>query len=256
MSGQRLPSAPQSTVVRVVAILAILVLVTLGVWLWSSSRPEASPLVSGESSHSPDGTAAPTVVDVLCDANFTLRVSSDTVAATASGVAVRVTSEAPEGAYLNFGLGGDPMPASPETWMLAAPAGELQLSCSTLEHEGAVVNVIVVDPDHHWSDQTLDGLGCPVRGIPSWVVSGGTGATPEDAVAQLIANFTEHGASPTLTRYEYAQIGYLDTSNQTWIIGTADATHMTAVVTESGAEYQASPEVLCVASPWTAAANT
>lgn len=255
MAGQRLSSAPQSTVVRVVAILAILLFVTLGVWRWSNSRSEASPFVSGEPSHSPDGTTAPTVVDVLCDANFTLRVSSDTVAATTSGVAVRVTSEAPAGAYLNYGFGGDPLPASPETWVLPAPPGELQLSCSTLDQEGAVANVTVVDPDHVWSVQTLAGLGCPIGGMPSWAVSAGTGATPEDAVAQLIANFTDFGVSPTLTRFEHAQIGYAETSNQTWIVGTADSTHMTAVVTESGAGYSAMPDSLCTASPWTAVAS-
>jgi hypothetical protein len=185
-----------------------------------------------------------------------LQVSSDTVAATASGVAVRVTSEAPAGAYLNYGFGGELMPASPETWMLAAPVGEFQMSCSTLEQEGAVVSVGVVDPGHHWSDRTPASLGCPIGGVPSWAVSGGTGATPEDAVAQLIANFTDAGVSPALTRFEHAQSGYPETSNQTWVIGTADATFMTAVVTEVDTGYSAEPDFLCAASPWTAAATT
>jgi len=255
MAGQRLSSVTQSTVVRVVAVLALLALVALGVWLWSISRSSPAQFVSGEGATPADGKAAPTVVDVLCDANLALRVSSDTVAATASGVAVRVTSEAPAGAYLNYGLGGDPMPASPETWMLAAPPGELQLSCSTLGHEGAVVTVAVVDPGHFWSDLTLADLGCPIGGMPGWAVSGGTGATPEEAIADLIANFTALGASPTLTRSEHAAIGYPGAANQTWIIGATDTTYMTAVVTGSGTNYSAFPDALCEASPWPTAAN-
>jgi len=200
-----------------------------------------------------DGTSAPALVEVLCDADLSVSVSSDTVAATSSGVALRVTSEAPAGAYLNYGLGGDPMPATPETWMLAAPPGELHLWCSTLDHEGAEVAVTVVDPDHHWSDRTLADFGCPIGGMPYWVVSAGTGATPEEAVTNLIAKFTASGVSPTLTRSEHAEIGYPDASNQTWIIGTADTTYMTAVVAQSGSNYTANPDALCVASPWTTA---
>lgn len=202
-----------------------------------------------------EGTSAPALVEVLCDADLGLSVSSDTVAATSSGVAVRVTSEAPAGAYLNYGLGGDPMPATPETWMLAAPPGELHLWCSTLDHEGAEVAVTVVDPDHHWSDRTLADFGCPIGGMPGWVVSGGTGATPEEAVTNLIANFTASGVSPSLTRSEHAEIGYPDASSQTWIIGRADTTYMTAVVAQSGSNYTAYPDALCEASHWATASD-
>lgn len=38
-----------------------------------------------------------------------------------------------------------------------------------------------------------------------------------------------------------------------WIIGTADATYMTAVVTGSGTSYSAFPDLLCEARPWATA---
>lgn len=213
----------------------------------ASGSPEAAPPA--------EGTSAPALVEVLCGADLGLSLSSDTVAATSSGVAVRVTSEASAGAYLNYGLGGDPMPATPATWMLAAPPGELHLSCSTLDHQGTEVAVTVVDPDHHWSDRKLADFGCPIGGIPGWVVSGGTGATPEEAVTNLIAKSTAYGVSPTLTRSEHAEIGYPDAPSQTWIIGTTDTTYMTAVVAQSGSNYTADPDALCEASPWATASD-
>lgn len=255
MAGEGLSHVNQSTAMRIVVILAILAAFGVGAWIWSNSGAEDTPRASEGSPGSPGVKTVPAVVDVLCDANLAVQVSSDAVAATASGVAVRVTSEAPVGAYLNYGFGGDPMPASPETWMLAAPPGELHLGCSTLEQEGALTTVLVVDPGRYWSDQTLAERGCPVGGQPGWAVRGGDGATPEEAVAQVLANFAEAGVSPTLARYEHAYLGYPDASSPTWIIGTADETYATVMVNESGSSYIASPDYLCVPSPWTVSSS-
>jgi len=229
-----------------VVLVAVVAVVMFLVW-----RPEGLGL-SGRPRPA-DGMAAPTLVEAICDAELGLGVSSDAVAATSSGVAVRVTSEAPAGAYLNYGWGGDPMPATPETWTLAAPPGPLQLSCSTLDHQGAEVVVTVVDPNGYWSDQTVADFGCTIGAMPGWADPGGAGATPEGAVTDLIANFTAAGASPTLTRSERAETGYPDAQRQTLILGTADTTYMTAVVTPSGSQYAADPDALCQASPWATA---
>jgi hypothetical protein len=48
------------------------------------------------------------------------------------------------------------MPDAAQTWTLAAPPGELRLSCSTLDHQGAEVVVDVVDPHGYWSNLTAD----------------------------------------------------------------------------------------------------
>ena len=197
-------------------------------------------------------SAAPSMVEVHCGEDLSLRVSSPTVTATSSGVAVRVTSEAAEGACLNYGLGGDELPATAEVWTLAAPPGDMQLSCSTLAEEGPELVVTVTDPDGHWSPLTLGELGCVVSGMPGWVVEGGSGATAREAIDALAASFAEAGVTPALTRSMRAAIGYTGGATQTWIVGTAETPTMTAVVMEKDGIYKAWPDALCAPGPWPA----
>ncbi len=228
--------------IAVAAVVALVAVVWRPTWLGFSHGTQL-----------PDGSA-PAHVDVLCDADLALSVSGEVVAATAAGVAVQVTSEAPAGAYLNYawsgGGGGGGTPNAAQTWMLAAPPGKLRLSCSTLDREGAEVVVDVVDPHEYWSDLTLADLGCPLGGMPSWAVSAGTGETAQEAVDDLISKFEDVGTSPAVTRAEHAEIGYPDAPTQTWILGNAGTTYMTAMVTDTGSGYTADPDALCRPSPW------
>jgi len=232
----------------IAAVAAVAAVAVLAAVVWRPTWLGFSP-----GAQAADGSA-PTRVDVLCGADLALSVSDDVVAATAAGVAVQVTSEAPAGAYLNYGWpgggGGDGMPEAAQTWTLAAPPGELRLSCSTLDRQGAEVVVDVVDPHGYWSDLTLADLGCPLGGMPSWAVAGGTGATAQEAVDDLIAKFDDAGTSQVLTRAEHAGIGYPDAPTQTWILGNAGTTYMTARVTDTGSGFTADPDALCRPSPW------
>ena len=223
----------------VVAAVAALTLVASG--CATTSAETGSPVPT---------FAAAESVEVMCDKDLVLTVSAPAVAATSAGVAVRVTSEAPEGAYLNYGTGGDAMPSEPATWILASPPGDLTLSCSTLEKEGQPVTVTVTDPHAYWSDATLDELGCPLGGMPSWAMGGASGSTAEEAVAGLAANFNAQADGPAMTRWDRAFIGYADNPHQSWVLGTADETRMTAIVIGSGGSFESFPEAICQANPW------
>ena len=189
-------------------------------------------------------------LDVLCDKDLVLTASSTAVAATPTGVTVRVTSEAPRGAYLNYGTGGDELPADAATWTLASPPGALTLNCSTLEKEGTPVTVTVTDPNGYWSDATVEDLGCTIGGMPSWAIGGASGSTAEEAVAGLAANFNAQSDNPAMTRWERASVGYVDSPQQSWVLGTADETRMTAIVTGSDGSFESFPEAICDPGPW------
>jgi len=217
----------------------------------------ASPRAGDDPSDSasPEPREQPPPLEVLCDENLVLSVSGETVEAGSAGVAVLVTSDAPPGAYLHYEYGGDEMPPSPSTWLLVPPPGEWELSCATLEVEGDPVTVTVVDPGGYWSARTIEDYGCPMGAIPSWAIGGGSGSTPEEAVAALAASFNDSGIEPPLTRWEHAGIGYRDSADQTWIVGTDDVTHLTAIVTGGGQSFSASPNWLCVPNPWSVPAD-
>ena len=222
-----------------------------------SASPEApSVSLSPVTSPSPEVTALPTVqpvaLEVFCDADLVLHVSSDTVSATSAGVPLLVSSEAPAGTYLTHDSGGDPLPASPETWMFTTPPGPLHFSCFDFEAdvEGATVAVTVVDPKHYWTDTSLAVYGCHDFSIVDWAIGPAAGATPEEAVENLIASFTDFGTSRELTRREHAEIGYPDAATQTWVIGSSDAPSMTAQVWEAGAGYEAGADAVCEGGAW------
>lgn len=213
----------------------------------SSPSPAASPSSSPVPSSSASGVAT---LEVLCDEDLNLIVSSPAVDATAGGVELVVTSEAPTGAYLNYGIGGDELPTETATWLLAVPPGEMTLSCSTLEQEGDVVTVAVTDPDGYWSTKTLEEFGCPIAGIPDWAISAGSGDTTAAALAELADNANEIGQEPRLTRWERAAIGYPEAETQIWILGSDDETQITAMVNTKGGTVYAGPDMLCEPSPW------
>jgi len=198
----------------------------------------------------PSPTAEPIPLKVHCGADLKLSVSSDEVTVASGGVPLLVSSDAPAGAYLNYGIGGDEVPAEPTTWTVGVAPGEMPLSCSTLEEVGPEVVVTVVAPEGAMYPQTLDELGCPIGGIPSWAVPSGEGATPDEAVTALLANFNAHRDDEAFTRAEQAAVGYVGSLTQTWILGTADETRVQAIVNVGPNGSVAWPDKMCVPSPW------
>jgi len=205
-----------------------------------------------EPSPTPTPTVEPVALEVHCDEDLVLTVSSETVTATPTGVPLLVSSDAPAGAYLNHTTGGDPLPATPTMWMLTAAPGALTLHCSTLEAEGAVVEVTVVDPNGYWSNATLEELGCPMGGIPSWAIEAGEGDTAHEAIEALMANFNEGGRNPEMTRGMHAGLGYPEAADQAWILGNDRTTEIKAVVTKTGSGFTAWPDWMCEPTPWPA----
>jgi len=187
---------------------------------------------------------------VHCGSDLVLSVSAEAVAATAEGVPLLVSSDAPAGAYLTYEYGGDELPATAQTWNLTPPPGEWTLSGMTLELEGPEVAVTVVDPFGFWNDATLEDFGCEIGGMPSWAISGASGATPEEAIEGLMAQFNDGGHEPALTRAVHAEAGYPEAASQEWILGSDDATDVVAVVDESESGYFAWPDAICVSVPW------
>lgn len=100
-------------------------------------------------------------------------------------------------------------------------------------------------PGGHWSDATAEDFGCAVGAMPGWAIEGGTGATPEEAVEELMGQFAE-----PMERAERAWVGYPDAAVQTWILGDERLTKVSAMVYEANGEYQASPDYICVETPW------
>lgn len=190
-------------------------------------------------------------VSVHCGVDLAITVSSAVVAATSAGVVLEVSSDAPAGTYLTFGNRGEPLPEGPETWVSDAPPGEMALTCM-LDGEESEATVTVVDPDGVWSDRTLAEAGCTVSGIPGWAVAvaGAKGDTAEEAVEDLLDKFTSADVEPVYTRSERADIGYPESPEQTWIIGTDRSPHVTAVVIETADGFAAHPDVLCERNGW------
>ena len=203
------------------------------------TSPSPSPSYSG-----------PAAIDVRCNEDLSITVSSATVAATSAGVVLNVSSEAPAGAYLNYGTGGDELPAGPATWTLGNPPGPMTLSCSTLEVEGDPVTVTVADPNGYWSNATTEDLGCVIGGMPGWAIEGGSGSTPDDALAELAANFNATTNGEPLTTWRPASAGYPDATRETWVVGTAEKVKITAIVVQTATGYESYPDALCVEGPW------
>ncbi len=184
------------------------------------------------------------MLEASCGADTALTAPATQVAASPVGVAMGVSSTAAAG-------------ATPRRQARRPGRSRLRrASCSshvrppTPDRQGAHVAVAVVDPHGYWSDLTLDDLGCALGGTPGWIAGGGTGATPEDAIRDLLSKLGTAGMSPDPARFERAAIGYPDSPHQTWILGTADSTYMTAAVTRSGSTYTADPDLLCEPAQW------
>jgi len=244
-AGARVRRWRVARVMTVAGLLAVAALVTGCSGAGPDEVPTASGMPGGGVEPQVTPPSAPGALEVHCDENFVLTVSAQTVQATAAGVPLRVSSAAPAGTYLHYPAGGDELPAEPSVWMLEEPPGELALSCSSLDAEGADVVVTVVDPGGHWSDATAEDFGCAVGGMPGWAIEGGTGATPEEAVEELMGQFAE-----PMERAERAWVGYPDAAVQTWILGDERLTKVSAMVYEANGEYQASPDYICVETPW------
>lgn len=213
-----------------------------------SATPSATP--SASPSPSPTVTVDAQPLEVLCDADLVTHVSSETVTATSAGVPLLVSSEAPAGTYLVHNYGGDELPASPETWILTIEPGPLTLGCFKDDVDGPEVTVTIADPGGYFSTTTLAGYGCDRGGLVDWAFGPATGATPEEAVTNLVAGFGEFGTRRELTRWEHADVGYRDAAIQTWVIGSDASPDITAQVMKSGSGYQAFADAICAGGTW------
>ena len=218
-----------------------------------SLAPTSSPVSSPSSSPTPTPTPTvdPVALEVFCDADLVLHVSSDTVTATSAGVPLLVSSEAPPGTYLTYDFAGDELPASPETWMFTNGPGTLHLACwdPATDVKSAEVEVAIVDPHGYWSAATLEDYGCSSGAEVDWAIPPATGATPEEAIKGLIANFSDVGTRNSLTRWEHAEIGYPE-ARQHWILGSAESPAISAFITDIGTGFQATADGLCDPGAW------
>ncbi|MGC4175938.1 hypothetical protein [Demequina sp.] len=212
------------------------------------TSPGASLPPADSPSTAPSVAAEP--LEVSCGSDFVLSVSAPTVVASSAGVLLLVSSEAPAGAYLNYGVGGDELPAEPAQWAIDASPGELVLNCSSSEVEGETVTVQVEDPNGYWSTSTMADAGCEMGAIPGWAIGGASGETAEEAVAALAAVFNETGSDPELTRWARGSMGYPNAAVQNWILGTDAETKIAADVFATEEGFQAQPDYFCVSVPW------
>jgi len=97
--------------------------------------------------------------------------------------------------------------------------------------------------------ESLTGLGCRTQGSPSWVNGlGGTGATAEDAVEQVLVAFEELSrkqGKPAAFGAEPANLGYSGAQRQTWVASRDGRAYATIVVTATDGSYTAGPYALC-----------
>lgn len=90
----------------------------------------------------------------------------------------------------------------------------------------------------------MSDLGCPPGVTPGWAIPGpGVGATPEDAVKDLLASMT--GPDWSRATAARAQVGYPQAPVQTWIVSLSGRPEISVTVTAAGASFEALPDTCC-----------
>jgi len=224
----------------------------VGAWLSTSGEPPV-PSRDAAAPSSSDGPHHPTAdrVQVTCT-NEGIELDKRTIAAQPGGVVLVVSSSMPKGSYLAYisdgggQSGGDRMPADPTTWTLGLAPGDLTLTCAPPGdvEPGPAGHVQVTDPHGYWRGESLADLECTPGALPSWIGGlGGTGDTPEQAVDQVLANFTH--LAPATYSAQPAEIGYVDAATQTWVATKNGRPDMTIEVTRMDTRFSAGPERTC-----------
>lgn len=189
----------------------------------------------------------PELVVAACTASgFTL--SSQNVSTTDAGVRFSVSSTGPAGTYVNFswdgGGEGNPAPRLATEWIRPIPPGLVQVSCSTPAHEWPAQTVTVSDDGRHWSPITLSDLACPPGISPGWAISKpGRGASAEVAIREMLRHM--EGTDWSHATQTKAPIGYPDAPVQTWIVALSGRPEISATVTQTGVNFEASPDTIC-----------
>lgn len=234
---------------RASAALAGAVLVML-----SSCATAADTAIDTGHSGPAAGAGPATTLDVSCTPNG-ITVAGASVAATAAGVRLQVSSTTAPGTYLGFmwtgGGQGDPVPSAPTVWTLPIPPGRVELSCSGSTRPWPTAAVTVTDPDGNWRTATLADLGCDTTGgQPSWVARAGPGrgSTAGAAVSEVIRKLFRIGdprLNPAVVTTSRAPVGYPAADLETWIISSAGHPYLTATAAADGAAYTANPDQIC-----------
>lgn len=232
------------------SVVVIALAAGLSGWLSTSGPPAASTDTVAE----PDTSSSPRPADrvqVTCT-NEGISVSPSTVAARPDGVALLVSSSMPKGSYLTYisdgggQSGGERMSADPKTWTRGLAPGRLTLTCAPPGdvEPGPAGHLRVTDPHGYWRGESLSDLGCAPIAQPSWIRGlSGTGDTPEQAVDEVLANFTHLDQATYAARP--AEIGYVDAATQTWVATKNGRPSMTIEVSSKGAGFSAWPEWTC-----------
>jgi hypothetical protein len=146
----------------------------------------------------PSDATLPRLATARCTTTGTT-VGPVRIAAAPDGVHVDVADETGDRfTYLNFGLGGDPAPATPTERVLAWPPSSYHLSCSHGQDGVADEPVIltVVDPEGYYEAVDAEAvLGCVFTGQADGPVT--TGATGREAADAYVAQYVP-GATLTL----------------------------------------------------------
>jgi len=221
-------------------VLAVSVLPLAGCSSGNETRPNSSP----------ETTPSPEILRVTC-VGKSLRIATDSVAATAAGVTLRVKNRGPAGTYLNYSSlgvsGGDPAPRKATLWTLSFPPGQLVLSCSDHGLRGKSVRVEVEDPGHHWRTTSLRDLDCPGVAQPMWRFPTAKGPTPPAAAGALARGFDRIGQGrPGPLTPHVAAVGYPDDPSQTWLLSDSRGPYASArVVHADGQGFLAAADRLC-----------
>ncbi|MFJ8580155.1 hypothetical protein [Micromonospora sp. NPDC093277] len=207
-----------------------------------TAAPAEAALTAAPAGASAGPEAEP--VDVRCGPDG-VTVSGTTVRTGRAGVPIRVGGTVPAGTYLRIGWThggeGNPVPASPTVWTLTAPPGQLRLSCSNMEKREEAVTV--VDSSGFWRPGTAADYSCDFGGIASWAIGPGRGPSVDAALADLTRQLSDiHGRS---TNWRQLPIGYVDAAVSTWLLSVEGEPRITALVSRTGSDFQASPDSGC-----------